>query len=147
MTLNQKRSLAGIITIVVMLLLIGVPVTISAINKAQDKKAETSYYENGISYDSLKADLDDNKTKTIYFYNPNCTVCKATSPIVFPIANELGVELTPYDTTKYSFDEFGVTGTPTIIRFEDGNIVDEVNGNVGEEAFREFFGKYAAAAN
>lgn len=146
MTLNQKRSLAGIITIVVMLLLIGVPMTISAINKSQDKKAEISYYENGISYDSLKADLDDNKTKTIYFYNPNCAVCKATSPIVFPIANELGVELTPYDTTKYSFDEFGVTGTPTIIRFEDGNIVDKVNGNIGEKAFREFFGKYAAAA-
>ena len=59
---------------------------------------------------------------------------------------ELGVELIPYDTTKYSFDEFGVTGTTTIIRFEDGNIVNKVNGNVGEDAFREFIGKYAAAA-
>jgi thioredoxin 1 len=103
------------------------------------KMANPDYYKNAITPEQLEEDLASGESQTVYFYSPTCSHCQAASPIVFPMAEELGFELKPYNVDEHPSTQYKITSTPTIIHFEDGKEVSRIEGNVGEEKFKEFF--------
>lgn len=103
------------------------------------KMSDPDYYKNAITPEQLEEDLASGEAQTVYFYSPTCSYCQQASPIVFPMAEEMGFDLKPYNVDEHPSAQYGITSTPTIVHFEDGKEVSRIEGFVGEEKFKEFF--------
>lgn len=100
-------------------------------------------YQNIIVPDDLDQKLEDGEDLTVYYFSPTCVHCQRTSPIVVPLAEDMGVDLVKlnlleYDKMKY----YDVEGTPTIIHYENGEEVSRIVGEHPEEDFEMFFNTY-----
>ncbi|WP_456276148.1 thioredoxin family protein [Bacillus sp. AK128] len=102
-------------------------------------------YENQILPDELKERLDNKESLTVYFYSPECAFCKETSPVIVPMAEELGMELPLFNLLEFEegFPTYQITSTPTVVRYEDGVEVNRVEGKVSDEQFQAWFEQYA----
>lgn len=104
------------------------------------QEISTDEYANPITPDGIAENAANGKPQTIYFYREDCEYCQQATPVIFPLTEELDIELLTFDTNQFNPDTFGVTGTPTIIHYDaNGDEVDRVIGNVPKEAFRAFF--------
>ncbi|SES99640.1 Thioredoxin [Salinibacillus kushneri] len=102
---------------------------------------KSDLYGNQITPDNLQQSLDNSENKTIYFYSPECPHCQKATPIVVPLAEDLGVNLEKVNVLEYNeaFEQFGIEYTPTIVRYEDGKEVKRFVGASKEEDYRNFF--------
>ncbi len=103
-------------------------------------------YQNIIVPDDLDTALENGEDLTIYYYSPTCVHCQKTTPVVVPLADELGVDLKKmnlleFDKMKY----YDVEGTPTIIHYENGKEVARIVGEQPEENFKAFFDEYVVS--
>ncbi|HHT7239182.1 MULTISPECIES: thioredoxin family protein [Bacillus] len=117
---------------------------IFAVTQMEKKSASTNekdYYSNKISLENLNKNLEDKKEQTVYFYQTSCVHCQKLSPIVVPMAKDLNVDMKVMDIEKLDapWDEYKITGTPTIIHFKDGKEVSRISGEQPKEKFKEWF--------
>lgn len=100
-------------------------------------------YQNIIVPEDLDAKLANGEDITVYYYSPTCVYCQKTTPVVVPIAEELGVDLKKMNLLEFDkMDYYHIEGTPTIIHYENGEEVSRIVGEQPEENFRSFFEEY-----
>ncbi len=102
-------------------------------------------YQNIIVPEDLDNKLENGEDVTVYYYSPTCVYCQQTTPIVVPIAEEMGVDLKKMNLLEFDLmDHYEIEGTPTIIHYENGKEVGRIVGSQEnpEETYRAFFEEY-----
>ncbi|HLS20773.1 MAG TPA: thioredoxin family protein [Bacillota bacterium] len=103
-------------------------------------------YQNQITPDALAELLTNGEDVTVYFYSPTCVYCRNTTPVLVPLAEELGIDLKKLNLLEFrdSWDTYGIKGTPTLIHYENGEEANRISGEQPEEVFREFLAPFVA---
>ncbi|MGI1822939.1 thioredoxin family protein [Exiguobacterium sp. TRN 1102] len=93
---------------------------------------------NAVTADELQQQLDQDGEVVAYFWQTGCEYCEQVKPYVEPLIEE-------YDAVSINLSDhnvwttYGIEGTPTIIRFEDGKEVGRIEGAVSEQQYETFF--------
>jgi thiol-disulfide isomerase/thioredoxin len=95
-------------------------------------------YQNIILPDELEAKLENKEDTIVYFFSPVCEHCKVTTPVLMPVAEEVGVEINQFNLLEYEdgWNQYGITATPTLVHYKDGKEVARSEGSNTDEAFR-----------
>jgi thioredoxin-like negative regulator of GroEL len=98
-------------------------------------------YQNIILPDDLKEKVESGDPVTAYFFSPTCPHCKAMTPVLMPVVEEMDVDLVQYNVYEFEqgWDEYQIEYTPTTIYFEDGKEVSRMVGNQPKENIEAFF--------
>ncbi|EDL64269.1 thioredoxin family protein [Bacillus sp. SG-1] len=98
-------------------------------------------YQNLILPEELEAKLANGEDVTVYFFSPTCSHCIATTPVVAPMAEEMGIDLVQYNVLEFeqAWNQFNIEGTPTIIHFENGEETARIVSSQPEETFENWF--------
>ncbi|MDS9472645.1 co-chaperone YbbN [Sporosarcina pasteurii] len=98
-------------------------------------------YSNIILPEDLKAKIESGEPVTAYFFSPLCGYCKEMTPVMMPIAKDMGVEVDQFNTLEFNEDAqtYNIEATPTMIYFENGKEVGRMVGGQPEENIRAFF--------
>lgn len=136
---NKKKIIFGTVIGLIIIMVIAIAIVLTGGKKEHAPDDIKKYYANAVTQEKLDEQIGSGKATTVYFYSKWCQYCQKATPIVFPLAEELGVELVPYDIDEQPFQQYGINATPTIIFFKDKQAVIKVEGFVGEEKYREFF--------
>jgi len=106
-------------------------------------------YNNIILPKDLEKKIKSGDDVTAYFFSPECPHCIATTPVLMPVAKDLGIEVHQFNLLEFGADAgpYGIEGTPTLIHYKDGKEVDRLYGGAptdtdGEKYFIDFFNKY-----
>lgn len=113
------------------------------------KLLDDPLYQNIILPDELKTRLAEGYTGFVYFFSASCVHCKQTTPVLKPMADELGVDLPMFNLLEFpeGWQEYEITHTPTLVYFENGAEADrlvgrveleEGDGGIPREVFRAF---------
>lgn len=125
----------------------------SDLNVATREILSDQNYQNIILPDALDQKVADKEDFVVYMFSASCVYCKATTPQIMPIVNEIGLDLPQFNLLEFPQYQakYNVEYTPTLIAFEDGVEVERLVGGVVPEGsaegatladFREFFEKY-----
>lgn len=98
-------------------------------------------YQNVILPEELEEKLKNNEDVTVYFYSSSCIHCKRTTPVLAPLAEDMGVDMVQYNLLEFEqgWDQYRIESTPTLVHFEDGKEVARIVGEQPEEEFKTFF--------
>ncbi|MFI8710135.1 thioredoxin family protein [Bacillus sp. NPDC077411] len=111
-------------------------------NIEQKEETKTDYYTNKISLDDIRKSIQEKKDQTLYFYQTSCSHCHKVSPIIVPMAKDMNIDMKVIDLEnepKAVWDEFKITGTPTIIHFKEGKEVSRIEGEQPKDEFKKWF--------
>lgn len=98
-------------------------------------------YQNIIVPDDLDKKLADEEDVTVYYFSPTCSYCQEATPILAPIAEDLGADVKKMNLLEYDLmDYYEIEGTPTLIHYQNGKEVDRIVGlpDEPEETYRAF---------
>lgn len=98
-------------------------------------------YQNIILPDDLKAKVESGEPVTAYFFSPICVHCKAMTPVLMPIVEDMNVDVVQYNVYEFEqgWNDYKIEATPTMIYFEDGKEVSRMVGNQPKEEIVAFF--------
>lgn len=97
-------------------------------------------YQNIMLPEELERKIKAGEDVNAYFFSPTCVHCQAFTPVLMPIAKELGVDIAQLNTHEYGdlWDQYNLEATPTFIHFEDGKEVNRFVGALPEEELRAY---------
>ena len=98
--------------------------------------------ENVIEFNDQNFDSDVLEAGTpvlVDFWALLCGPCKAIAPIVEEIANDYGKM--DVDRNNQVAMRYGIRSIPTLVVFNNGEVVDQVIGNVGKESIESMLNK------
>ncbi|RFU60682.1 co-chaperone YbbN [Bacillus sp. V59.32b] len=100
-------------------------------------------YQNLILPEQLEKKLKNNEDVTVYFYSPECSHCQATTPVVAPLAENMGIDLVQYNLLEFEqgWEDYYIESTPTIVHFKEGKEQDRIVGSNDESVFQDWFEK------
>lgn len=100
-------------------------------------------YLKEISYKEYHELLDNKESFILEIMKTDCPHCKNLKPKLEEVASKYGIEIKVLNTANMSkedvdklYDETGISGTPTILFYtdgEEGSIYSRIKGNVSEE--------------
>ncbi|GBF74474.1 thiol reductase thioredoxin [Paenibacillus sp. 598K] len=109
-------------------------------------------YQNIILPDELESKIASSDGTFIYYFASDCSFCKQTTPVLMPIAEQAGVDLPQFNLREFDsyFQKMGIQFTPTLAYYENGALVDKMEGGVAvdggtgytEQQFADFFNKH-----
>lgn len=107
----------------------------------ENNSDEDNLYQNQISVSDLKRTLKNKENVMVYFYQTDCIHCKRVSPVVIPMAKEMGIDLKVLNLQESpsGWDEFYIQGTPSIVVYDKGKELKRIEGEYSEEQFKEWF--------
>ncbi|WP_062048340.1 co-chaperone YbbN [Bacillus sp. JCM 19034] len=110
------------------------------LNPATIDQLDNPTYQNIILPDDLEIAINNGESMTVYFFQPTCPACVATSPIIVPMAEELGIDLKLYNLLEFEdgWIDYDIAATPTVVHFENGEEVSRI-GYVEEDLYQEWF--------
>lgn len=113
----------------------------SNLEQATIEQLDDPLYQNQVQPDDLKEMIDSGEEVTVYFYSPTCSHCVNTTPIVVPMAKELGVDMKKLNVLEFEsgWNTFNIKGTPTIVHYENGEETARIVGEQPEAKFDQFF--------
>ncbi|MBE5107233.1 thioredoxin family protein [Bacillus thuringiensis] len=137
----MKKMLIFIIAIVSIFALIIILTNKETKNEKTTSTEQVNYYKNQITPEQLQADLSSHKEKIVYFYKTTCPHCLRISPIVVPMAENMGINMQVLNLEEYKqgWDMFQIKGTPTIISYKDGKEVNRILGEQSLQTFQTWF--------
>ena len=104
--------------------------------------------ENVIEFNDQNVDSDVLEAGTpvlVDFWAVWCGPCKAIAPIVEEIANDYNgkvkVGKMDVDRNNQVAMRYGIRSIPTLLVFNNGEVVDQVIGNVGKESIESMLNK------
>lgn len=97
-------------------------------------------YQNIILPEELEKKLADQEDVTVYFFASDCIYCKEATPILTPMAEELGIDLVQYNVLEFKqgWNDFQIQSTPTIVQFKNGEEVARIVGLQEEDVYRQW---------
>ncbi|WP_166242468.1 thioredoxin family protein [Paenibacillus turpanensis] len=171
--MNKKRSLNRriIAYVSVFVALIAVLIIINQLSNNVNSNADNPYqkpynqlnpetvkllkdenYQNIILPAQLDQKLSNKESGFVYFFAATCPHCRATTPMLSPLANELKVELPKYNLDEFQegWRKYNIQYTPTLVYFKDGKEVERIEGGYAEDGtgghskqtFTDFLNKY-----
>ncbi|MBA2871911.1 thiol-disulfide isomerase/thioredoxin [Anoxybacillus calidus] len=119
----------------------GNPFKKEKLHPATIEQLDDPNYQNIILPDELEKKLKNKETVTVYFYSSTCPHCKKTTPIVVPLAKEMGIDLKMFNLLEFEdgWDKYKIEGTPTIVHYVNGKEVKRIDGYREEAVFRDWF--------
>jgi thioredoxin 1 len=105
---------------------------------------------NEITKDQFRTEVLDAKQPVLVdFYAPWCGPCRAMGPVLDALAAEFAgraklVKVNVDDAPELAA-EYGITGVPTLIFFNNGNIVDSIVGMAPQRVLRSKLDALATA--
>jgi thioredoxin-like negative regulator of GroEL len=101
-------------------------------------------YQKIILPEELEQKLKNQEDVTVYFFASNCSHCKVTTPILMPLAEEMGVDIVQYNLLEYAqgWNQYGIEGTPTLVRYEDGKEIARIDGSREASVFRQWMEEF-----
>ena len=114
------------------------------LNQASIDQLNDPLYQNQITPENLDEELDNQADVTVYFYSPTCLHCQKTTPVLVPLAEDLKVDVKKLNLLEFDdkWDTYGITGTPTLVHYKNGEEVGRVSGEHSEEEFKTFFEEF-----
>ena len=104
--------------------------------------------DNVIEFNEQNFDSDVLESKTpvlVDFWAVWCGPCKAIAPIIEEIANDyngkIAVGKVDVDNNNQVAMKYGIRSIPTLLLFNNGEVVDQVIGNVGKENIESMLNK------
>ncbi|GER65846.1 thioredoxin [Weizmannia acidilactici] len=118
--------------------------SVSELSTATRDQLDNPLYQNIILPKQLQSDLKAGKDVTVYFFMPTCPHCKRTTPVVSPVAKDMGIDLKEFNLTEFEsgWDEYKIKATPTIVHYKDGKEAARIVGEHTKQEFRQWFSKY-----
>ena len=97
-------------------------------------------YQNIMLPDELEKKIEAGEDVNAYFFSPTCVHCQAFTPVLMPIADELGIDIAQINVYEYPelWETYNLEYTPTFIRFEDGKEVNRFFGGKEEADLRDY---------
>ena len=153
----MKKMLIFLTIIVALFIIIGIMTNIQKDDKLSDgnpygkddlksstvDQLDDPNYQNLILPDELDKKLADKSDITVYYYSPECQHCVRTTPVVAPLAEEMGIDLVQYNILEFEqgWNDYGIVETPTIIHYENGEEQARISGYQEKEVFKNWFEK------
>jgi thioredoxin-like negative regulator of GroEL len=111
------------------------------LHPATIKQLDDPNYQNIILPDELEKKLKNGESLTVYFYSPTCTHCQKTSPIIVPMAKEMGIDMPLFNLLEFEqgWKDYHIEATPTVIHYENGKETSRIEGSQDPEVFRKWF--------
>ena len=104
--------------------------------------------DNVIEFNDQNFDSEVLESKTpvlVDFWAVWCGPCKAIAPIIEEIANDfngkVSVGKVDVDNNNQVAMKYGIRSIPTLLLFNNGEVVDQVIGNVGKESVESMLNK------
>lgn len=101
-------------------------------------------YDNIILPDELAKKIEAGESVTAYFFSPQCSYCLEMTPVMMPIAKDMGVTVHQYNLLEFKSEAvpYAIQSTPTLVQYKDGEEVGRAVGAQPEENIRAFFNEY-----
>ncbi|WP_042149126.1 co-chaperone YbbN [Paucisalibacillus sp. EB02] len=101
-------------------------------------------YGNQILPDELIENVEGGEGVTVYYYSPICSFCKATTPYLVPLAEDMDVDMKKLNLLEFApeVQQFAIQSTPTLVHYEDGKEVARLEGQQEEDVYAAFFDEY-----
>ena len=98
-------------------------------------------YQNIILPEALDEKIQSGEKTLAYMFSPLCTHCKNFTPKLMSVASDVDLQIDQLNVLEYdkAWDQYRITGTPTLIYFENGQEVARISGDYPEEDVRAFF--------
>ena len=98
-------------------------------------------YQNLILPHELTKKLKVDDEVTVYYYSPTCSHCQRTTPVLAPLADEMGIDLVQYNLLEFEegWDHYQVSETPTIVHYKNGKEVARIVGYHEKAEFEAWF--------
>ncbi|UCZ52061.1 thioredoxin family protein [Bacillus shivajii] len=98
-------------------------------------------YSNIILPEELDEKLTAGEDVTVYFYSPTCQYCNQVSPVLIPLAEDMGVDLKLYNLLEFEqgWHDYGIEGTPVVIHYKNGEQFAEISGVHNETTYGHFY--------
>ncbi|MGE5703942.1 MAG: thioredoxin family protein [Clostridia bacterium] len=111
------------------------------LNPATLAQLNDPLYDNQILPEQLKEKIANKEDLYVYFYSPVCEHCQRTTPVLVPMSKELGIDMKKHNVLEFaeSWDEYKITGTPTLIHFKGGQEVGRIEGENSNDDFKNWF--------
>lgn len=92
-------------------------------------------YDNIIVPSDLKDKIKNEERVAVYFFSPTCMYCKEYTPTLMTVVNEHKLDIPKLNLLEYGelFNTYEITGTPTLIVFENGKELNRIVGSVTKE--------------
>ncbi|MGD6818979.1 thioredoxin family protein [Metabacillus sp. 84] len=97
-----------------------------------EKLLDDPNYQNNILPDELEAKIKSGEDFIVYFYASNCIHCLRTTPELMPLAKDMGIEIDQFNLLEFRdyWDTFGISSTPTLVHYKDG---EKADSSIGEK--------------
>ena len=98
-------------------------------------------YQNIILPAALDEKIQSGEKTIAYMFSPLCSHCKNFTPKLMSVASDVDLQIDQLNVLEYddAWDKYLLTGTPTLIYFENGQEVTRISGDYPEDDIRAFF--------
>lgn len=108
------------------------------------KQLDDPNYQNIILPNEVEKKLKNKEDFIVYFYSPECPHCQRTTPILMPVAKDVGVTINQFNLLEFEdgWNNYNIHETPTLVHFKDGKEQDRIVGYQEEATFKNLLSKW-----
>ena len=98
-------------------------------------------YDSIVQPEVLNDKIASGEPVTAYYFHPECQFCMAMTPVMMPIAKEMGVDVLQYNMMEFPHPA-DVQSWPMLVHYKDGKEVGRMVGEQPAENIRAFFTEF-----
>lgn len=105
-------------------------------------------YIHNITYKEYQKLIENKETFILEVMRDDCSACKSFKPNLEKVANDYKIEVKTINTSKLTeeqLEEFGISGTPTVIFYIDGKEETKAARIVGSVSQDKIISKFKAS--
>ncbi|SHE10080.1 thioredoxin [Chlamydia abortus] len=108
------------------------------------KQLEDPNYQSIVLPEDLAKSVNNKESMFVYFFSPNCEFCQRVTPIVYPMSQDMGIELKQFNILEFRnyLSTYNIQSWPVLAYFKEGVEVDRIVGEVPQNEYKQFFEKY-----
>jgi thioredoxin 1 len=108
------------------------------------KQLDDPNYQNIILPDALDKKIASQEDFFLYYFASTCVHCKATTPVLMPVAKSLNADIKEYNLEEFKngWERYKIQYTPTLIYYKGGKEVERLEGEQTADTFKNFMSKY-----